>query len=211
MLNFNNMNKQQKFVLSVTELFMRYGIKSLTMDEIARQLGVSKKTIYQYVSDKKDLVNQCVQLAINDEQCVLCDVQGQKGNAIDILLDINKRVSEKVQNVQPSVMYDIERYYPEAYKIMQNHKKDFIFNMVKDNMILGMQEGLYRNNLIPEIVASSYIAMTNQLFNPDPINPPKYDFKTLHREIAKYHIRGIASEKGRLYLKEKLNTDIDND
>ena len=85
-----------------------------------------------------------------------------------------------------------------------------IFNMVKENMELGINEGLYRKNLIPEIIASSYIAMTNQLFNPDPLNPPAHDFKTLHREIARYHIRGIASEAGRKYLKEKLNTDIDN-
>lgn len=204
------MSKEQEFILSVTELFMRCGIKSLTMDEIARQLGISKKTIYQYVSDKKDLVTQCVQIATSDEQYILCDVKEQEGNAIDILLAINKRVSEKIQNVQPSVMYDIERYYPEAHKIMVNHKKEFVFNMVKENMELGIKEGLYRNNLIPEIVASSYIAMTNQLFNPDPINPAKFDFKTLHKEIARYHIRGIASEKGRLYLKEKLNTDIDN-
>lgn len=204
------MSKQEEFLQNVTELFMRYGIKSLTMDEIARQLGISKKTIYQHVSDKKDLVLKCVQLAITDEECILCDVQEQKGNAIDILLEINKRVSEKIQNVQPSVMYDIERYYPDAYKIMQKHKQDFIFNMVKENMELGINEGLYRKNLIPEIIASSYIAMTNQLFNPDPLNPPAHDFKTLHREIARYHIRGIASEAGRKYLKEKLNTDIDN-
>lgn len=204
------MSKQEEFLQNVTELFMRYGIKSLTMDEIARQLGISKKTIYQHVSDKKDLVLKCVQLAITYEECILCDVQEQKGNAIDILLEINKRVSEKIQNVQPSVMYDIERYYPDAYKIMQKHKQDFIFNMVKQNMELGINEGLYRKNLIPEIIASSYIAMTNQLFNPDPLNPPAHDFKTLHREIARYHIRGIASEAGRKYLKEKLNTDIDN-
>jgi len=204
------MTKKQEFLLSVTELFMRFGIKSLTMDEIARQLGISKKTIYQHVSDKKDLVFKCVELAITDEECILCDVKEQEGNAIDILLEINKRVSEKIQNVQPSVMYDIERYYPEAHKIMQKHKQDFIFNMVKENMELGMEEGLYRNNLKPEIIASSYIAMTNQLFNPDPLNPSKYDFKTLHREIARYHIRGIASEAGRKYLKEKLNADIDN-
>jgi TetR/AcrR family transcriptional regulator, cholesterol catabolism regulator len=204
------MSKKTEMLVQATMLFMKCGIKSLTMDDIARHLGISKKTLYQYVSDKKDLVNQCVHLAISDEECILCDVLDQKGNAIDILLDINKRVSEKVQNVQPSVMYDIERYYPDAFKIMDAHKKEFIFNMVKANMELGIKEGLYRNNLIPEVIASSYIAMTSQLFNPDPMNPPKYDFKTLHREIARYHIRGIASEKGRLYLKEKLNADIDN-
>jgi AcrR family transcriptional regulator len=205
------MDKQTQFIASVTELFMRYGIKSLTMDDIARHLGVSKKTIYQFTADKKDLVKQCVEMAINDEQCNLCLVQEQKGNAIDILLDINKRVSEKIQNVQPSVMYDIERYYPEAWKIMEAHKKEFVSNMVKDNMERGIKEGLYRKNLIPEIIATSYVAMTNQLFHPDPTKTSKYDFKTLHQEIARYHIKGIASEKGSVYLKEILNTDIDND
>jgi AcrR family transcriptional regulator len=204
-------NKRKQLISEVTQLFMRYGIKSLTMDEIARQLGMSKKTIYQYVADKKDLVKQCIYLAISEEQFKLCVVQEQKGNAIDILLDLNKKVSEKIQNVQPSVLYDIERYYPDAWKIIETHKKEFIFNMIKNNMELGIEEGLYRKNLIPEVIAYSYIVMTNQLFNPDPINPSKYDFQTLHKEIARYHIRGIASEKGRIYLKQLLNTDIDND
>lgn len=203
------MDKKTQLIIEIMELFMRCGIKSLTMDDIARHLGVSKKTIYQFVSDKKDLVKQCVEAAINDEQCNLCNIQEQEGNAIDILLEINKRVSEKIQNLQPSVLYDMERYYPEAFKIMQNHKKQFVFNMIKQNMEKGVKEGLYRDNLIPEVIANSYIAMTNQLFNPDPLNPSKHDFQTLHREIARYHIRGIASEKGRIYLKKILNSEID--
>lgn len=204
------MEKASLFIVNSTELFMRYGIKSLTMDDIARHLGMSKKTIYQFVKDKKDLVNKCVSLAIEDEQCILCDTKEQKGNAIDILLDINERVSIKLQNVQPSVMYDIERYYPEAWKIMQNHKKEFIFNMLKENLELGMKEGLYRSNLIPDIIAGNYVVLINQLFDSEYFNSSSYDFKTLHREIARYHIRGIANEQGRLYLKKKLNADIDN-
>ena len=204
------MDKKTQFISEVTQLFMRFGVKSLTMDEIARQMGVSKKTIYQYVSDKKELVTQCVQLAINDEQCMLCDLKERSGNAIDILFGINKQVSEKLQSVQPSVMYDIERYYPEAWKIMENHKKQFVFDMVKSNMEQGVEEGLYRGNLIPEIIAGNYVAMINKIFDCEYFDAGKYDFKTLHREIARYHIRGIASEAGRKYLKEKLNTDIDN-
>jgi AcrR family transcriptional regulator len=100
---------------------MRYGIKSLTMDDISRHLGISKKTLYLVATDKKDLVKQCVELTVNAEECMLCDITAQKGNAIDEMFDVNKRISQKLQNVQPAVMYDLQKYYPEAWKAMESH------------------------------------------------------------------------------------------
>lgn len=197
-------NEKELLLLSVTELFMRYGIKSLTMDDISRHLGISKKTLYLVATDKKDLVKQCVELTVNAEECMLCDITTQKGNAIDELFDVNKRISQKLQNVQPAVMYDLQKYYPEAWKLMENHKQCFVAEMVVENIKRGIEEGLYRENVNAEIVAKIYVGLIDKMFDPDFFPTNKYSFEVLHREIARYHIRGIASEKGIKYLSKKL-------
>lgn len=203
--------KKKEFLANTSMLFMRYGVKSLTMDDIARHLSVSKKTIYKHVSDKKELVKQCMECAITEDECLFTSISSnENANAIDILLEMNKQIGEKLQNLQPAVMYDIQKYFPESWKILEDHKKKYVFGLIEENINRGIKEGLYRENLVAPIVAGIYITMIDKIFDSEFFPPTKYDFQTLHREIARYHIRGIANEKGRTYLKEKLKADIDN-
>lgn len=192
--------KEQELIGAVLQLFMQLGIKSLTMDEIARQLGISKKTLYKYVTDKKDLVSKAMQCAIDEEQCVLCDLNAQEGNAMDKILAINKMVSEKLQSIQPAVIFDLKKYYPEAWEIMENHKREFIFNQVIENLTEGIEEGLYRENLNPEITARIYITLINSIFDSHLFERNIYSFQKIHTEVVRYHLRGIASEKGIKYI-----------
>jgi AcrR family transcriptional regulator len=197
-------NKEQEILIAVTELFMKLGIKSLTMDDISRHLGISKKTLYQYVSDKKDLVKKALKLAIDNEQCMLGDITIKEENAIDELLAINMKISEKLQGIQPAVMYDLQKYYPEAWQVMEDHKKCFVFEMIVKNINTGIEQGLYRENVNPEIIASIYVTMIDKLFDSDMFPSHKYTFSTTHREMVRYHIRGIANKKGISYLVKRL-------
>lgn len=199
--------KEIELLVASIELFMKYGIKSLTMDDISRHLGISKKTLYLYVSDKKDLVKKALELAVESDQCMLGDITINEENAIDELLAINEKISEKLQSVQPSVMYDLQKYYPEAWKVMENHKKCFVYDMVVKNINTGIEQGLYRDNVNPEIISSVYITMIDKIFDSDLFPTHQYTFSTLHKEIARYHIRGIASEKGKTYLVQRLKSN----
>lgn len=199
--------KEKELIFAATALFMKFGIKSLTMDDIARKLGVSKKTLYQYVADKRELVKKAVELAVSAEQCLLGDISVNEENAIDELLAINERVSEKLQNVQPAVMYDLQKYYPDAWKVMEDHKKCFIYEMVVQNIETGIKQGLYRENTNPEVISRIYVTMIDKMFDDDTFPSQKYTFHILHKEIARYHIRGIASEKGIKYLVERLKNN----
>ncbi|MBV6484967.1 MAG: TetR/AcrR family transcriptional regulator [Flavobacteriales bacterium] len=204
---FAIMETKEQFLLAITELFMKYGIKSLTMDDISRHLGISKKTLYQFATDKKDLVKQCVELTVNSEECMLCNIATQKGNAIDEMFDVNKRISQKLQNVQPAVMYDLQKYYPDAWKVMESHKQCFVYDMIVENIKRGIEEGLYRDNVNEEITAKIYVGLIDRMFDSEFFPTNKYSFEVLHREIARYHIRGIASEKGAKYLAQKLTNE----
>ncbi len=204
----NNIDpKDRELLLTVSGLFMTYGIKSLTMDDIARHLGISKKTLYKSVSDKKDLVKKCMKLAIENDECALCEIENATGNAIDKVYSINKMVSLKLQSIQPSVIYDLQRYYPEAWGVMENHKKDFILNQIESNILEGIEEGLYRDNLNPKLVATIYVTLIDAIFDSKLFRDTKYSFEEMHVEIARYHLKGIASEKGIKYIKQLFDID----
>ena len=197
--------KELELIASVAQLFMRLGIKSLTMDEIARQLGVSKKTLYKYASDKKELVSKAVQLAIDEEESLLSEMHEANGNAIDKIFAINTMISEKLQSIQPAVIFDMQKYYPEAWAIMEEHKSVFIHNQIKENLEEGIKQGLYRNNMNPELVSRIYVTLINSIFDSPIYSLSNHSFKETHTEVARYHLRGITNKKGVEYMQQMFN------
>ena len=197
--------KEIELIGSVAQLFMRLGIKSLTMDEIARQLGVSKKTLYKYASDKKELVSKAVQLVIDDEEALLSEMHEANGNAIDKIFAINTMISEKLQSIQPAVIFDMQKYYPEAWAIMEEHKTVFIHNQIKENLEEGIKQGLYRNNMNPELVTRIYVTLINSIFDSPLYSLSNHSFKETHTEVARYHLRGITNKKGVEYMQQMFN------
>ena len=197
--------KELELIASVAQLFMRLGIKSLTMDEIARQLGVSKKTLYKYASDKKELVSKAVQLAIDEEESLLSEMHEANGNAIDKIFAINTMISEKLQSIQPAVIFDMQKYYPEAWAIMEEHKSVFIHNQIKENLEEGIKQGLNRNNMNPELVSRIYVTLINSIFDSPIYSLSNHSFKETHTEVARYHLRGITNKKGVEYMQQMFN------
>lgn len=198
------MEKKNQVITEITMLFMKLGIKSLTMDDIARHLGISKKTLYLYVSDKNDLVKKGITLMIEHEKQALSSAKEISANAIDELIGVTKCVSSEIGEIHPSVIFDIQKYHPEAWKILHDHKKSFIYNMMLENIKRGVKEGYYRENINPLIIANIYIGMVDNILNPEnPINKT-LSIDKMHTEIIRYHIRGIANDKGLTYLKEAL-------
>jgi len=197
--------KEMELLGGVAQLFMRLGIKSLTMDEIARQLGISKKTLYKYATDKKQLVTKAMQIVIEQEECVLLEMESTEGNAIDKSLATNKMVSEKLQSIQPAVIFDMQKYYPEAWAIMEDHKCVFIHNQVKENLIEGINEGLYRDNLNPDLVARIYVTLIDSIFDSSLYRDSNNSFLEMHTEVVRYHLRGITNAKGVEYMQQLFN------
>jgi len=194
-------------LLKAAELFSRFGIKSMTMDDVARQLGISKKTLYQYVSNKKELVKKCIQEHIDSEECMAKECLGQSENSIDELMAMTKLVSTQMKEMHPSVIFDLKKYHFEAYQRLTQHRDEFIYSHIKSNIEKGIKSGLYRNDLNPDILSRLYISMLNVIM--DPVQSDLSDFNNadVYNEMIRYHIRGIASSEGRKHLKEKFNQD----
>ena len=201
--------KSRQIIGSAMDLFMRFGVKSLTMDDISRKLGISKKTLYQIVSDKKELVKRGMAQCLEDDQDMIAEITTNSDNAIDELIGFTRNANEWLSEVHESVVFDIQKYHPECWGLIEAHKKD-VRKAIFANTKRGMTEGLYRKNLNPEIIASLYVIMKDAMFDSIEIFGKGVRIQDLHLEMIRYHVRGVANDKGMALLKEALNKEENN-
>ena len=113
-------DRGKEILAKTVQLFMKFGIKSMTMDDVARQLGISKKTLYLYVSDKNDLVIKTMRAIVDRERQAVINMNSNHSNAIDQLFELSKDVAQKFGSVHPSINYDLQKYHPEAWKVFSD-------------------------------------------------------------------------------------------
>ncbi len=200
-------DKTKEILNQAAKLFTKYGVKSMTMDDIARQLGISKKTLYQYVDNKRDLVKKSIEVHIDQEECVMKDQLSSDGNAIDELMAMTRLVGSQMKEMHPSVIFDLKKYHPDAYKCLTDHRDQFIYANIKTNLENGVKSEIYRDNLKPEIVARLYLSMMNIILDPQQNSLSEFSNSDVYTEMIRYHIRGIASAKGKEYLKQKFKQE----
>lgn len=195
------MNQEQEILLKAKELFFKLGVRSITMDDLSREMGISKKTLYQYVENKSDLVNKTLMLHFEDEKQVVCTAIETSENAIDEITQIATNSLKQFKSMHPSSIYDIKKYYPKAWQIIERFKSEYIYSCIKDNIAKGKMQGFYRENVNEDVVAKLYINTIDFLVNPQNFPAIEYNFSDLYKEFITYHLHGIATEKGNDYLK----------
>jgi AcrR family transcriptional regulator len=198
------MEAQERIKQKAEELFRRYGIRSVTMDEIATQLGISKKTIYQYYTDKDQLVDA---VAIDNigfsQECCMKDM-ATSANAIEEIFRVMEFVEVMFRNMNPSMMYDLEKYHPAGYKKFLEHKNKFLFDMIKRNLERGIKEELYRPEINVDIMTRYRLESMMLAFNPELFPPSRFNLVELQQEIIEHFLYGLATLKGyKLILKYK--------
>lgn len=193
-------NKAEQIIQKAIKLFMRYGIKSLTMDDVARELGMSKKTLYQFFDDKNDLVVKSLSADLMEDQCVMNTAMSTAKDAIEEVLLCGKCVAEDIKGMHPSILYDLQKYHPEAYLKFKEYKFNYVYQTVYKNILRGIKEGLYRENLNPEIVAKIYVARIDLILDPELFPIEQFTFVDVYKEMMRYHLYSLASLKGRKIL-----------
>lgn len=189
----------------VEELFLRYGIKSITMDDVARELGISKKTLYAFVENKDDLVNRVLERHIQEEKTLCDNLFHSADNAVDEMLIVLETNAQMMQQMKTNIVFDLQRYHREAWEKMEAYQRGFMYDLVRANLERGVREGLYRDNFDADIVAKLHIAATFQLFNESLFPETAYNKVAVFREYLMHYLYGIISEKGLEYLKAKLS------
>lgn len=181
------------------------------MDEFSRMMGISKKTLYQVVSNKTDLVEKIGAFIKESMEQKVEDVKGKGLNAIDCLLEMSKISSENHFRINPILTFEIKKYYPLVYDKYLSHKKDIIIKHIIENIEQGINEGYYRQNLNKEIVAHLYFQKIEDFQNMTREEIQNFSFTKVFEVMFENHIRGISNQKGIEYFekqKAKLNFNI---
>ena len=195
-----------KILSRCERLFMRYGIKSVTMDDVSRELGISKKTLYQFFENKDDLIHQITVHHFACQNLTAEAILKDAKSAIDEMFGIASWMNAMSKNMNPSLMFDLRKYHPASWNVFINHRNTEVYNSIKNNLERGIREEIYRADLDVEIITRIYIArvemfIDNEIFPYDKF-PPEKTFSV----FIDYHIRGIATPKG-IKLLEKIKSE----
>jgi len=199
------MNEELKSILlKVRELYMKYGIKSITMDDVARELSISKKTLYQYVSDKDELVGMFIENEIELRQEEICKCFQSSLNAIEELFEISIFMNKMMREQNPATEYDLKKYYPIHFQKMVKTRRERMYNYILMNLNKGKEEGLYREDMNEEVIAKLYLSRSENIHFNELFTVEEFTSIKLFVELINYHVRGIATEKGIMVLDQKL-------
>ncbi len=202
------MEEKEIFIIEkVGELFKKYGIKSVSMDDIAQQLSISKKTLYLYFKDKADLVVK----VFNSQNCIqdqrFIEIINDDLNSIDALIEVSKHLIEVFKNINPPMLYDLQKYYPELTRELIVKRKVHVYENIKNNLLKGINEGLYRKDLNPDIITSIYVKRMDDIFLEDDTYINRFPQHEIFTQLFNYHIRGIVSAKGMKYFENKIKNE----
>lgn len=196
------MSQLNNIIGKSAELFLRYGLKNLTMDEIAKQLGMSKKTIYHYVSNKSDLVKKVMQSHLDKEDVFIKEVQKTSKNALEENLRMMTFMCEDLQGFNTVIFFELQKYYPESYALFNEHREKVALRRILNNLKAGIKEGLYRKDIDVEIVSRIFVSALDILIDQQRFPSKRYNFLVLYKEFVNYHLGGILTPKGVTFLEQ---------
>jgi AcrR family transcriptional regulator len=208
------MNAELNNILDkVRELYTKYGIKSITMDEVAAELGISKKTLYQHVTDKEDLVSKFIDNEIEIRQKQICECFKAGYNAIEELFEISLYMNKLMREQNPATEHDLKKYYPEQYQKIVKVRRERMYSYILLNLKKGKGEGLYRNEMDDEVIAKLYLSRSESMPVSTLYTVEELTSIKIFVELLTYHIRGIATQTGikelekniRKFLSDNLN------
>lgn len=191
------METKSKILQQTFALIMKYGIKSVSMEDISRNIGISKKTIYQHFDSKKTLIKEVVADHIANDQIALRQIIDNATDAIDEMVLVAQHVLHFLRGMSPSMMFDTRKYYPTIWQMVENQHIGFFLDITRKNILRGQKEGLYLTDINHEIVARIYVHQSLALSDETIFPLSTFTRSELYQAIVTYHIRGIMTDKGR--------------
>jgi TetR/AcrR family transcriptional regulator, cholesterol catabolism regulator len=193
-------------ILETAELqFRQFGVRSISMDDIARKLGISKKTIYENFKDKDALAAATIRRAMDRISQETVRIKKESKDAVDEILQTLNYMDQLFSTMNPAMFHDLEKYHPEAWKVFNDCKADNIMVRLKDNLKRGQKEGLYRDELDLNIVATIRMAQQQMIFDSEYFPPHKFDLRTVNNQSLELYMFGITTLKGHRLINRYLN------
>lgn len=191
-----SMDTKERIQNKAEELFMQFGIRSVSMDDIANNLGMSKKTVYQYFVDKDELVEAVVQAHISGVQKECVDCRENAKDAVHEIYLTMEHIMEELGNMNPMLLYDLEKFHYRSYQRFREYKDKFLAEMIRRNIEWGIKEELYRSELNTDIMVKFRLESLMIPFNVSIFPPGKYNLANVSGQLIEHFVYGLATIKG---------------
>ena len=187
---------QDRILNKARELMFQTGVKHVTMDDLATQLGISKKTIYQYFKDKDALVSSVVEFELANHNLLCTQSMEKADNAVHEIFLLMTVIQEMFNRMNPLALFEIEKYYPLAFEKIKTHKDEYIYSMISANLEKGMNEGLYRKEIDINILSKYRLETSLIPFNIHVFPSNKFDILKVNLQIIEHFVYGVATLEG---------------
>ncbi len=198
---------KEKILEKATSLFLNLGFKSVTMDDLANELGISKKTIYTHYENKTKLIEESTSFLFQHISNGIDCICVEQKNPIVELYEIKKFVMMSLKDEKSSPQYQLQKYYPKIYKSLKQKQFELMQGCIIDNLERGLGLGIYRKNINIHFVSRIYFSGIITIKDDDLFPIDKFSRTTLLDEYLEYHLRGIVTPKGRKILNEIINSN----
>lgn len=195
-----------KILNAAVDLFRQYGFKAVTMDDIARRAGISKKTLYQHFANKSEIVTESV-VWFKTQICESCEtVVKESSNAVEAMVRTQTIMNHVHKQTNPMVIFELQKYFPEAYQRFREKLIEQDVEIIRQTIIQGIEEGNYRSDINPELMARYRLETSLIMFQPNLLVNERYDLLFVAHEICEHFMYGIMTAKGeKLYQKYKAD------
>lgn len=204
------MEAKEKILNSAQELFIQYGIRSVTMDDVARDASMSKKTLYQYFDNKDSLVTEVALNHFKQETKEFEEIDQVAEDAIHEILLTSQCLREHVFKMNPSLLYDMQKYHGRAWQEYLNFKQTTIRGHIERNIERGKKEGLFRNGLNARALSTLRVECVQLVFNTKLFPRDEYDLPSVQMQILDHFVHGLLTNEGKMKYEEYLKLESNN-
>lgn len=195
----------ERIIQGGEDLFLKAGIKSVTMDDIAKQVGMSKKTIYQFFKDKNELVIALVRKKLKEDEQQIKKIISQSTNVIDEMINMMKCSEEVFSRINPIVIHDMQKYHPDAWEIFQNFKADVIIHTLEELLTKGINQGYIRPEIDVKILARMRVNQVEIGFNTKVFPLAEFNPWKVQGQFLEHFNYGICTLKGYKLINQYKN------
>jgi AcrR family transcriptional regulator len=193
---------KDKILALVAGMYLKYGVRSVSMDDIAHELAISKKTIYQHFEDKDDLVKQVTLLVLKDRQNEFDKIGEEAANAIEELSKVSICIRKEFTELNPSLMYDIQKYHPQAWELFLKHEKEVIEKSIVRNLEQGVAQGYFRTEIDVRVLARLRVQQIHMSFDDGLFPKKEFDFTEVQMQMFDHFVYGLLTNEGLALYKQ---------
>jgi len=197
---------KENILQKASALFIQHGFKSVTMDDLAEAMAISKKTLYTHFKNKNQLVQESTFYVFNQACSEMEEIKNKAAHPIEELYSVKSAMLKYYHNERSSPLYQLQKYFPAIYAALKDEEYKQLLILVKSSLSLGVTTGLFRPNINIEFVSRLYINGIRGIRDIELFPLAQFDLKSLHEHYLEYHARAIVTPKGLAILNQFIAT-----